>query len=181
MSSKLTKFNQPFCWANVFDWGEIEIPIFVDNCQLSVLGCTTLAKSNLHDFKLEVEKHIQIRTITSGETWYINVSTAQSPKYKMVLYQRACLIHPPLNRDLNWNSTKKIPCFELNLKSNGRSPWVSDEWHVSLLINTYFPILINPLKDININKLTECCIGCPLPTGFPDWASNKWITETEWI
>ena len=68
MSSKLTKFNQPFCWANVFDWGEIEIPIFVNNCQLSVLGCTTLAKSNLHDFKLEVEKHIQIRTITSGET-----------------------------------------------------------------------------------------------------------------
>lgn len=68
MSSKLTQFNQPFCWTNVFDWGEIEIPIFVNNCQLSVTGCTTLAKSNLHHFKLEPEKDNQIRTITPGET-----------------------------------------------------------------------------------------------------------------
>ena len=25
--------------------------------------------------------------------------------------------------------------------------------------------------------LTECWIGWPLPTGFPVWVSNKWITE----
>ena len=30
---------------------------------------------------------------------------------------------------------------------------------------------------IRKSQLTECCIGCPLPTGFPDCVSNKWITK----
>ena len=28
-----------------------------------------------------------------------------------------------------------------------------------------------------MKTLTECWIGWPLPTGFPVWVSNKWITE----
>ena len=59
----------------MFDWGEIEIPIFVNNCQLSVARWTTLAKSNLHHFKLEQEKYNQIRAITPGKTQYIHVGT----------------------------------------------------------------------------------------------------------
>ena len=55
-SIKLTKFNQFFCRANVFDWGEIEIPVLINNCKLSVTGWTTLAKGNLHHFKLGPDK-----------------------------------------------------------------------------------------------------------------------------
>ena len=42
-SIKLTKFNKLFCRANVLDWGEVEISVFVNNCQLSVASRTTLA------------------------------------------------------------------------------------------------------------------------------------------
>ena len=55
-SIKLTKFNQFFCRTNVFDGGEIEIPVLINNCKLSVAGWTTLAKGNLHHLKLEPDK-----------------------------------------------------------------------------------------------------------------------------
>ena len=56
LTDLLTKFEKPLCRANVFNRGKIEVSVLINNGQLSIACWTTLAQSNLHNFKLQTQQ-----------------------------------------------------------------------------------------------------------------------------